>query len=128
MDTRKLTAAGLFQCLIISIMNDMTRLRLEFIVHNAHHKLTFESWDGAEIGIQCPQCSPLTTHHKLTFESWVGIINGNSQLWCNCVLTTAGLVQCLIISIMNGMTRLIYRRILCPAAGMSKSYSYWNPD
>eukprot|EP00956_Cyclotella_meneghiniana_P026102 scaffold55677_cov39-Cyclotella_meneghiniana.AAC.1 len=60
-------------------MNGMTRLRLEFIVHNGHHKLTLESWlgdthscwavpmshhkynewyDKAEIGIQCPQCSP----------------------------------------------------------------------
>eukprot|EP00956_Cyclotella_meneghiniana_P033404 scaffold95639_cov66-Cyclotella_meneghiniana.AAC.1 len=37
------TSAGLFQCLITSIMNDDARLRLEFIVCNGHHKLTFES-------------------------------------------------------------------------------------
>eukprot|EP00956_Cyclotella_meneghiniana_P025281 scaffold52502_cov46-Cyclotella_meneghiniana.AAC.1 len=41
-----LTAARLFQCLIISIVNGMTRLRLEFNIHNGHHKLTFESWVG----------------------------------------------------------------------------------
>ena len=38
--------AGLFQCLIIDITNDDTRLRLEFIVCNGHHKLTLESWEG----------------------------------------------------------------------------------
>eukprot|EP00956_Cyclotella_meneghiniana_P037724 scaffold143391_cov49-Cyclotella_meneghiniana.AAC.1 len=37
-------AAGLFQCLIMSIMNGDTRLRLESIVYSGHHKLTFESW------------------------------------------------------------------------------------
>eukprot|EP00956_Cyclotella_meneghiniana_P041831 scaffold241044_cov50-Cyclotella_meneghiniana.AAC.1 len=41
-----LTAAGLFQCLIISIVNGMARLRLEFNIHNGHHKLTFDSWVG----------------------------------------------------------------------------------
>ena len=35
------TAAWQFQCLIISKMNDETRLRLEFIVQNGLHKLTF---------------------------------------------------------------------------------------
>ena len=40
------TAAGLFQCLIIDMINDDTRLRLEFSVCNGHHKLTLESWEG----------------------------------------------------------------------------------
>eukprot|EP00956_Cyclotella_meneghiniana_P028755 scaffold67862_cov48-Cyclotella_meneghiniana.AAC.2 len=33
----KITAAGLFQCLIMSIMDGQTRLRLKLIVHNGHH-------------------------------------------------------------------------------------------
>ena len=40
------TGAWLFQCLIMSIMNGGTRLRLEFIVHNGHHLLTFELREG----------------------------------------------------------------------------------
>eukprot|EP00956_Cyclotella_meneghiniana_P037620 scaffold141695_cov43-Cyclotella_meneghiniana.AAC.1 len=41
-----LKAAGLFQCLLRSILNDETGLRLEFIDYNHHHKLNFESWAG----------------------------------------------------------------------------------
>eukprot|EP00956_Cyclotella_meneghiniana_P037639 scaffold141974_cov63-Cyclotella_meneghiniana.AAC.1 len=40
------TAAGLFQCLITSIMNDEARLRLEIIACNGHHKLTITTWVG----------------------------------------------------------------------------------
>eukprot|EP00956_Cyclotella_meneghiniana_P039082 scaffold165216_cov89-Cyclotella_meneghiniana.AAC.1 len=39
-------ATELYVCNIIDVMNDETRLRLEFIVPNGHHKLTFESWVG----------------------------------------------------------------------------------
>ena len=42
-----ITAAGLFQYLIVSIMNGETRMRLEFMVHNSHHKLAFQLWVGA---------------------------------------------------------------------------------
>eukprot|EP00956_Cyclotella_meneghiniana_P025672 scaffold54029_cov59-Cyclotella_meneghiniana.AAC.1 len=42
----QVTAAGLFQCLIISTMNGETRLRLEFILYNGPHKLVFKSWVG----------------------------------------------------------------------------------
>eukprot|EP00956_Cyclotella_meneghiniana_P034719 scaffold107796_cov46-Cyclotella_meneghiniana.AAC.1 len=40
------TAAGLFQCLISSIMNGETWLRLESILYNGPHKLDYESWVG----------------------------------------------------------------------------------
>eukprot|EP00956_Cyclotella_meneghiniana_P010113 scaffold13961_cov44-Cyclotella_meneghiniana.AAC.1 len=40
----QVSAAGLFQCLISSIMNGETRLRLESILYNGPHKLAFESW------------------------------------------------------------------------------------
>ena len=33
-----------FNVSVMSVMNDGTRLRLEFIVRNGLHKLTFESW------------------------------------------------------------------------------------
>ena len=36
-----ITAAGLFQCLIGSIMNDEEKMRLEFTVPNDHHKMAF---------------------------------------------------------------------------------------
>ena len=42
-----ITAAALFQCLIVSIMNGKTRVRLEFTVPNSHVKLAFELWVGA---------------------------------------------------------------------------------
>eukprot|EP00956_Cyclotella_meneghiniana_P031320 scaffold81900_cov35-Cyclotella_meneghiniana.AAC.1 len=42
----QVTGAGLFQCLISSIMNGETRLRLEFILYNGPRKLAFESWVG----------------------------------------------------------------------------------
>ena len=42
-----ITAAGLFQCLIVSIMNGETRMRLELTVPNGHRKLAFELWVGA---------------------------------------------------------------------------------
>ena len=42
-----ITAAALFQCLIVSIMNGKTRVRLEFTVPNSHVKLAFELWLGA---------------------------------------------------------------------------------
>eukprot|EP00956_Cyclotella_meneghiniana_P003721 scaffold4524_cov53-Cyclotella_meneghiniana.AAC.1 len=42
-----ITAAGLFQCLIVSIMNGETRMRLEFTVPSGHRKLAFELWVGA---------------------------------------------------------------------------------
>eukprot|EP00956_Cyclotella_meneghiniana_P029545 scaffold71899_cov57-Cyclotella_meneghiniana.AAC.1 len=38
------TAAGLFQYLITSIMNDEARLRLEIIPCNGHHKLSITTW------------------------------------------------------------------------------------
>eukprot|EP00956_Cyclotella_meneghiniana_P002773 scaffold3271_cov46-Cyclotella_meneghiniana.AAC.4 len=58
---KQITAAGLFQCLIISIMNGMTRLRLEFILRNVQanpssrtvpmsHPKYNEWYDKAEIG------------------------------------------------------------------------------
>ena len=40
---KQFTSAWPFQCLIISLMNGYTRLRLEFIVHNHHNTLTFQS-------------------------------------------------------------------------------------
>eukprot|EP00956_Cyclotella_meneghiniana_P003003 scaffold3684_cov64-Cyclotella_meneghiniana.AAC.2 len=40
------TAAGPFQCLIMSIMNGETGLRLEFIVLNCHCRMNFESRMG----------------------------------------------------------------------------------
>eukprot|EP00956_Cyclotella_meneghiniana_P032692 scaffold90882_cov46-Cyclotella_meneghiniana.AAC.1 len=36
-------AAGLFQCLIMNMMNSGARLRMESIVYSGYHKLTFES-------------------------------------------------------------------------------------
>eukprot|EP00956_Cyclotella_meneghiniana_P026115 scaffold55760_cov28-Cyclotella_meneghiniana.AAC.3 len=43
------TAAGLFQCLIISIMNGQSGLAFKFIVCDGHHKLTFESQVGTNL-------------------------------------------------------------------------------
>ena len=37
------TSAWPFQCLIMSIINGQTRMRLGFIAHNHHHSPTFES-------------------------------------------------------------------------------------
>eukprot|EP00956_Cyclotella_meneghiniana_P029835 scaffold73484_cov30-Cyclotella_meneghiniana.AAC.2 len=55
------TAAGLFQCLIISIMNCQRELAFKFIVYNGHHKsglaFKFIVYNG---------------HHKLTFKSQMG--------------------------------------------------------
>ena len=65
------TAAWLFQCLIMSIMNGETRLRLEFIVCNGLHKLTFESWVGKKVAF------PISTVHvKIVL---VGILAPISQ-------------------------------------------------
>eukprot|EP00956_Cyclotella_meneghiniana_P003412 scaffold4129_cov82-Cyclotella_meneghiniana.AAC.8 len=63
------TAAGLFQCLLVGVINDETRMRLEFIVHNdvmndeTRMRLEFIVPKG---------------HHKLTFESWVGKISARA--------------------------------------------------
>ena len=51
----EITSAWPFQCLIICIMNGWTRLRLEFIIHNHHHTLTFES-QVVTISGSCPLC------------------------------------------------------------------------
>ena len=43
----QITAAWPSQCVIVSIMNGKTRVRLEFTVPNSHVKLAFELWVGA---------------------------------------------------------------------------------
>ena len=40
---RQFTTSQPFQCVIISIMNDLRRWRLEFILHHRHHTPAFES-------------------------------------------------------------------------------------
>ena len=45
-ECQQLTAAGLFQCLIICIMNGETMIRMEFIDYSGHHNLTFEQRAG----------------------------------------------------------------------------------
>ena len=51
----EITSAWPFQCLIICIMNGWTRLRLQFIIHNHRHTLTFES-QVVTISGSCPLC------------------------------------------------------------------------
>eukprot|EP00956_Cyclotella_meneghiniana_P037422 scaffold138618_cov52-Cyclotella_meneghiniana.AAC.1 len=72
-------------------MNGDTRLRVESIVYSGHHKLTFESW--VERNLAC--CSPHVSHR----QEWV-CLDGCTPF------IAAGLFQCLIMSIMNGDTRL----------------------
>eukprot|EP00956_Cyclotella_meneghiniana_P012612 scaffold17943_cov26-Cyclotella_meneghiniana.AAC.1 len=43
-DNLRVMAAGLFQCLIMGMINGDTRMRLEFFVHNGLYNLTLESW------------------------------------------------------------------------------------
>eukprot|EP00956_Cyclotella_meneghiniana_P013971 scaffold20647_cov91-Cyclotella_meneghiniana.AAC.1 len=61
------TAAGLFQCLNMSVMNDGTWFRLEFIVCNGIHKLTFESW----------VCRKMVLRSQLSTPRWC--VLGSSQ-------------------------------------------------
>ena len=44
-----ITAAALFQFVIVCIMNAETRDKLEFTVPNSHVKLAFELWVGANL-------------------------------------------------------------------------------
>eukprot|EP00956_Cyclotella_meneghiniana_P034835 scaffold108587_cov75-Cyclotella_meneghiniana.AAC.2 len=78
------TAAGVFQWLSIDIMNGETRLRLELIVYNGHHKLTLESRAmgklrpevhtfHTEIGLRL-ELIVYKGHRKLTLESRAGKI------------------------------------------------------
>eukprot|EP00956_Cyclotella_meneghiniana_P017730 scaffold29140_cov50-Cyclotella_meneghiniana.AAC.2 len=53
-----ITAAGLFQCFLMGMMNDEARMRLESIHCNGHHKLTFESWVGTILGQSLPTVLP----------------------------------------------------------------------
>jgi len=48
----------LFQSLIMSMMNDGTTWRLEFIACNGLHKLTFESWVEKKDGLVSPLPKP----------------------------------------------------------------------
>eukprot|EP00956_Cyclotella_meneghiniana_P038172 scaffold149658_cov36-Cyclotella_meneghiniana.AAC.1 len=60
----------------MSIMNGEIRLRLEFIVCNSLHKLTFESWAGTKV-----TCLISTVHVKI---AGVGIVAPISlQLVCS---------------------------------------------
>ena len=60
-----ITAAALFQCVIVSIMNGKTRVRLEFTVPNSHVKLAFELWGGGNFGLSNP------TFHTKLMTVWV---------------------------------------------------------
>ena len=51
------TAASLFQCLIIGMIYDKTWSRLEFMMYNHHHILTYESW-LVTISVPDPYFSP----------------------------------------------------------------------
>ena len=62
------TASQPFQCVIISIMNGWRRWRLEFILHNCHHTLAFESRvmkilvHGPSISYQDRACADWFSH------------------------------------------------------------------
>eukprot|EP00956_Cyclotella_meneghiniana_P026421 scaffold57074_cov50-Cyclotella_meneghiniana.AAC.1 len=66
-------------------MNGETRMRLAFTVPNSHHKLAFQLWVEANLGILQPNLS-----HQARDD--VGLYIH---------ITTAELFQCLIVSIMN---------------------------
>ena len=69
-------AAALFQCVIVSIMNAETRVRLEITVTNSHVKLAFELWVGGNFGLSNP-----TFHTKLV-TVWV-CTSISQQLHCS---------------------------------------------
>ena len=83
------TAAWLFQCLIISILNGKTRWILEFICHNAKHKLSFE----------------LQVRDNFIW----GLPSYHTKIVCVMLpdirFTASRLSQCLIMSILRGKTR-----------------------
>ena len=86
---RQFTSAWPSQYLTISILNGSTRLRLEFILHNHHHTLTFES-----LGVKILIPAPYISHQDCVF------------LDCLKQFTSAWPFQYLIICILNGSTRL----------------------
>ena len=89
------TAAGLFQCLIISIMNGKSGLAFKFIVYNDHHKLTYSlRWGPIWF------MTPFFWHQDCVI------------LEQDMLFIAAGLFHCLIISIMNGQSGLAFKFIV----------------
>ena len=83
---KQLAAARPFQCLIISVMNGHTRLRLENIAYAHHRTPTFES---------CAVTIP-DPHHPYFLHQDQVCLHQFKQL------AAARPFQCLFISIMNG--------------------------
>ena len=77
----------------MSILNGFARVRMEFIIHNQGHTPIFESW-VVMVSAQVPYVS----HPDGVCLNWFKNF------------TTSQPSQCLIISIMNGWTRL---RLVC---------------
>eukprot|EP00956_Cyclotella_meneghiniana_P036445 scaffold125837_cov59-Cyclotella_meneghiniana.AAC.1 len=126
-----ITAAELFQYLIMKIMNGGSSMRLEFIVTKGLHKLTFESRVGEKLAWSYPLSAPRLWGKNCglvlpTFSTkivCVGILTAISQqLNCSnvslghqdvcwdpcCHITAAELFQCLITGVTTVVEKLAW--------------------
>ena len=73
---KQFTAAWPFQCVILSMINGCTRLKLEFTLHNHHHTLTFES----------RMVTILIPHPLILFTPWSSVFRVTQAIYSSLTL------------------------------------------